>query len=396
MFVFFLAQDHGSPFLPNLHYKSRNHTFLLLVFWHFFVGHCEAALYLTSTSHGNQDPLHAASSFYYYYDPKSFATSSYYYEPKSSPSHLFPRKNGTKELPEVRETNNSLNKQEDNIIIIKDPLFGQLKSRASLEDIYYDDDDSIIDEEDFLLKSFYQDENENVPFLDRNFFGKKTASQKSVKKSNQSVKIGSPNQNNTKKTQNIVEVKRNHSEVKHVENVAINNRGSSKLDFGENFNLSSGKLDPGKNTVWNTGKVNLDEPVVYNQASTTSAPFVYSTRKSRGDETSAESQGIQKGEYRNQVNLVAQESSIGPKVLPTQIVTVNPLPTALPVVAVTTDATSIPGMPGIDYPVFGEIPVTGFHCSDQRYKGFFADVETKCQVSFLYEFSSLEISFIID
>ncbi|CRK95366.1 CLUMA_CG008674, isoform A [Clunio marinus] len=38
------------------------------------------------------------------------------------------------------------------------------------------------------------------------------------------------------------------------------------------------------------------------------------------------------------------------------------------------------GRPGIDYPNFHEIPQTTFTCRDQRYKGFFGDPETDCQV----------------
>lgn len=38
------------------------------------------------------------------------------------------------------------------------------------------------------------------------------------------------------------------------------------------------------------------------------------------------------------------------------------------------------GRPGIDYPVFDEIPKTDFNCKNQRYKGFFGDPETHCQV----------------
>jgi hypothetical protein len=56
------------------------------------------------------------------------------------------------------------------------------------------------------------------------------------------------------------------------------------------------------------------------------------------------------------------------------------IPSVAPPLSTTTDATSIPGMPGIDYPIFGEIPITDFDCMKQRYKGFFADTETKCQV----------------
>ncbi|XP_061397975.1 dual specificity protein kinase splA [Musca vetustissima] len=38
------------------------------------------------------------------------------------------------------------------------------------------------------------------------------------------------------------------------------------------------------------------------------------------------------------------------------------------------------GRPGIDYPNYAEIPQTSFDCSQQRYKGFFGDPETNCQV----------------
>ena len=38
------------------------------------------------------------------------------------------------------------------------------------------------------------------------------------------------------------------------------------------------------------------------------------------------------------------------------------------------------GRPGIDYPNYAEIPQTSFDCSEQRYKGFFGDPETNCQV----------------
>lgn len=38
------------------------------------------------------------------------------------------------------------------------------------------------------------------------------------------------------------------------------------------------------------------------------------------------------------------------------------------------------GRPGIDYPNYADIPETSFDCSQQRYKGFFGDPETHCQV----------------
>lgn len=39
------------------------------------------------------------------------------------------------------------------------------------------------------------------------------------------------------------------------------------------------------------------------------------------------------------------------------------------------------GRPGIDYPIYHEIPQSNFSCKEQRYKGFFGDPETGCQVS---------------
>jgi hypothetical protein len=39
------------------------------------------------------------------------------------------------------------------------------------------------------------------------------------------------------------------------------------------------------------------------------------------------------------------------------------------------------GRPGIDFPIYNEIPQTNFSCKEQRYKGFFGDPESGCQVS---------------
>ncbi|XP_036143841.1 uncharacterized protein LOC105831498 isoform X2 [Monomorium pharaonis] len=38
------------------------------------------------------------------------------------------------------------------------------------------------------------------------------------------------------------------------------------------------------------------------------------------------------------------------------------------------------GKPNVDYPAYATIPETKFNCKDQRYKGFFGDPETGCQV----------------
>ncbi|XP_053686281.1 uncharacterized protein LOC128735820 [Sabethes cyaneus] len=44
------------------------------------------------------------------------------------------------------------------------------------------------------------------------------------------------------------------------------------------------------------------------------------------------------------------------------------------------DYSAIPGTPGEDYPIFPEIPNTSFNCNQQRYPGYYADVEAQCQV----------------
>lgn len=46
-----------------------------------------------------------------------------------------------------------------------------------------------------------------------------------------------------------------------------------------------------------------------------------------------------------------------------------------------TEEGGTPGKPGIDYPALSTIPQTRFNCKTQRYKGFFGDPDTNCQVS---------------
>lgn len=48
-----------------------------------------------------------------------------------------------------------------------------------------------------------------------------------------------------------------------------------------------------------------------------------------------------------------------------------------------------PGKAGEDYPALSQIPQTNFNCKTQRYKGFFGDPETNCQVTIVYFFYSL-------
>lgn len=45
-----------------------------------------------------------------------------------------------------------------------------------------------------------------------------------------------------------------------------------------------------------------------------------------------------------------------------------------------------PGKPGVDYPALSSIPQTSFNCKTQRYKGFFGDPDTHCQVQILLLF----------
>lgn len=52
------------------------------------------------------------------------------------------------------------------------------------------------------------------------------------------------------------------------------------------------------------------------------------------------------------------------------------------------------GKPGIDYPALAEIPQTSFNCKDQRYKGFFGDPETNCQVWHYCDLNGGQASFL--
>merc|ERR1719244_2490442 len=40
---------------------------------------------------------------------------------------------------------------------------------------------------------------------------------------------------------------------------------------------------------------------------------------------------------------------------------------------------SIPGVPGEDYPIYAEVPQTGFICDDKIDGGYYADPEAECQ-----------------
>ena len=44
---------------------------------------------------------------------------------------------------------------------------------------------------------------------------------------------------------------------------------------------------------------------------------------------------------------------------------------------------AIPGIPGQDYPLYGEIPQTEFSCQGRVFGGFYADPAAQCQVSWI-------------
>ncbi|XP_050303350.1 spidroin-2-like isoform X2 [Anthonomus grandis grandis] len=44
------------------------------------------------------------------------------------------------------------------------------------------------------------------------------------------------------------------------------------------------------------------------------------------------------------------------------------------------DYSAIPGEPDVDYPILSSVPETSFSCDQQQYPGYYADVETRCQV----------------
>ncbi|XP_065339154.1 uncharacterized protein LOC135938981 [Cloeon dipterum] len=53
-----------------------------------------------------------------------------------------------------------------------------------------------------------------------------------------------------------------------------------------------------------------------------------------------------------------------------------------------------PGRPGVDYPTYRTIPQTNFDCATQRYKGFFADPDTQCQVWHYCDLNGGQASFL--
>lgn len=44
------------------------------------------------------------------------------------------------------------------------------------------------------------------------------------------------------------------------------------------------------------------------------------------------------------------------------------------------DFSAIPGVPGVDYPVYSQVPQTNFDCNQQPLPGYYSDIEAQCQV----------------
>ncbi|KAJ8724468.1 hypothetical protein PYW08_015942 [Mythimna loreyi] len=65
-----------------------------------------------------------------------------------------------------------------------------------------------------------------------------------------------------------------------------------------------------------------------------------------------------------------------------------------PLVQTSDEEGGTPGRPGLDYPILTTIPTTSFDCKTQRYKGFFADPETRCQVWHYCDLNGGQASFL--
>ncbi|XP_035710088.1 uncharacterized protein LOC110852849 isoform X2 [Folsomia candida] len=141
-----------------------------------------------------------------------------------------------------------------------------------------------------------------------------------------------------------------------------------------------------------------------NQSEYYFSPQVKSDEKSQSDVATAESIAILAASKSSNINLIPDDDTFvhkDGKILAdvTMATTTTPkmdlyMPTTTPSSGSDKDTTNIPGMPGVDYPIFDEIPVTGFDCAKQRYKGFFADIESKCQVWHYCDFADGHSSFL--
>ncbi|XP_035205870.1 uncharacterized protein LOC118180903 [Stegodyphus dumicola] len=59
-----------------------------------------------------------------------------------------------------------------------------------------------------------------------------------------------------------------------------------------------------------------------------------------------------------------------------------------------TDGDEIPGTAGVDYPTLHDVPKTAFSCVNQPHNGYYADLETSCQVVHLCQSGGVQNSFL--
>ncbi|OXA50637.1 hypothetical protein Fcan01_14155 [Folsomia candida] len=112
-----------------------------------------------------------------------------------------------------------------------------------------------------------------------------------------------------------------------------------------------------------------------NQSEYYFSPQVKSDEKSQSDVATAESIAILAASKSSNINLIPDDDTFvhkDGKILAdvTMATTTTPkmdlyMPTTTPSSGSDKDTTNIPGMPGVDYPIFDEIPVTGFDCAKQ-------------------------------
>ncbi|XP_069156139.1 mucin-19 [Procambarus clarkii] len=55
---------------------------------------------------------------------------------------------------------------------------------------------------------------------------------------------------------------------------------------------------------------------------------------------------------------------------------------------------TVPGVPGLDYPIISTVPYTNFYCSDMPWPGFYADTEARCQVWHYCDLDGRQASFL--
>ncbi|KAF8790658.1 uncharacterized protein LOC129960349 [Argiope bruennichi] len=72
----------------------------------------------------------------------------------------------------------------------------------------------------------------------------------------------------------------------------------------------------------------------------------------------------------------------------------KPAKLALAALPEDTDGDEIPGEALVDYPTFHTIPRTAFSCIEQEYNGYYADMETSCQVVHLCQDGGVQSSFL--